>query len=167
MTTPRINMSPRGPPTAHTRAELRPHVRNSPTHPTIHSKMCVPYNCYLVVLRSCIGAKMVQIRYKSAKKCWLVYRRRHYISYNTTRPGRQSFVCDTQCRFIRSERPRWCSRHSHSLWAGRFGVQMPVGKRSPFLGVKRLQRGVDQPAPCSGEVQETVDLYFDTYSMPS
>ena len=111
MTTPRINMSPRGPPTAHTRAELRPHVRNPPTHPTFHSKMCVPYNCYLVFLRSSIGAKMLQIRFKFAKRYWLVYGRRHYISYNTTRPSRQSFVCDImctpQCRFVRSERPRW------------------------------------------------------------
>jgi len=133
-------MSPRGPPTAHTRAELRPHVRNPPTHPTFHSKMCVSYNCYLVVLRSCIGAKMVQIRYKFAKRCWLVYGRRHYISYNTTRPGRQSVACDTMYtkhdRFMRSEQPRWCSRCSDSLWAGRFGVRTPVGIPEPFSGGK-------------------------------
>jgi hypothetical protein len=40
-----------------------------------------------------------------------------------------------------------------------------VGYRSPFPGVKRLERGVDQPIPYSGEVQESVDLYLYLHSM--
>jgi hypothetical protein len=83
--------------------------------------------------------------------------------------------------------PRWLSRYSDSLQAGRSGDRIPVGARfsapvqtgigahpasctmgtGSFLGVKWAGREVDHPLPSSAEVKERVQLYLYSPSGPS
>jgi hypothetical protein len=74
----------------------------------------------------------------------------------------------------------WLSRYSDLLRAGRSGDRIPVGARfsatvqngpevhpapykmntGPFPGVKRPERGADDPLPSSEEVKERPELYL-------
>jgi hypothetical protein len=83
--------------------------------------------------------------------------------------------------------PRYLSRYSDSLRAGRSGDRISVGARfsapvhtgpgahpasytmgtGSFPRVKRPGRGVNHPPPSSAEVKERVDLYLYSTSGPS
>ena len=83
--------------------------------------------------------------------------------------------------------PRWLSRYSDSLRAGRSGDRIPVGARfsvtvqtgpgappasfsmgtGSFPWVKRPTRGVDHPPPSSAEVEGRVELSLYSSSGPS
>jgi hypothetical protein len=64
-----------------------------------------------------------------------------------------------------------------SQWGARFSAPVQTGPGAhpasytmgtgSFLGVKRLERGIDHPTPSSAEVKERVELYLYSNAGPS